>query len=224
MPSYAPNISTTHDPREGGDFDYSRVDPRNNAIIKSPCPLRPDSSLPCPLATHSKDNSVCYNCQLIGGAGRMSHWEVEATLKSGKIEWYTEVGLPTKQPHVRRVPPKIKTCSYPGCEKKTEEKYCSRCSTLLRQRRRAWRRIHGKKDIPYEWLYRPKRDQGGKEIELQYGTRKPVKDDLFVRGAACDNCGDNLRYAKNNHCVTCTRERSKQRWHTEKAARATERV
>ena len=103
-------------------------------IKKSPCQQRPDTLMQCPLRKHSKENLICYNCNLLGKGPIIL---TVSEMKSAADEGWLRTGYESKPPKMK------KPCKWPhGCKNMALTKYefedylCKYHANVYRQRRR----------------------------------------------------------------------------------------
>ena len=116
--------------------------PLENDIESSPCKMRPDEKEPCALLEYNKNNWVCHKCSLTPGKGDhlFSNSQLEKMISSGQIKFM--------EYHFN--------CIFPGCKNKVSKRlmYCTTCAPRIYDRKKSWERIHGKVEVPMDWLHR----------------------------------------------------------------------
>ena len=103
-----------------------------DGIEKSPCANRPDGDGECFYLDKDKNSEVCRTCLFRGGGVYRSNAELRKVWDA-RPKYY---------------------CTVCGGPKKSEQsKYCLSCSKTISNRRTAWKKKYGNKEMPVGYLY-----------------------------------------------------------------------
>ena len=158
-----PNISTIHDPSEGGDWQYTRSHPCATGMTSSPCKRRPDSGEPCPLLDWPKANNICGACDLrpYGAPSqkrRMSPADIKGYIDRKEIVFeqlhYVDRSIERTGKVLTRSKNPTHRCLNPHCRVVIARGlHCQRCAPKVYYWESKWRKANPCKPCPEDYKY-----------------------------------------------------------------------